>query len=75
MFFGGAFEYGGGSKFWGYVGINPELLWVEFCKFVQCRTFVNKLNITFDTTVLNSYHNGIVQKPQVHFMFDQMLFE
>jgi hypothetical protein len=29
MFFGTAFEYGGGSKFWGYVGTNAEPLFVE----------------------------------------------
>jgi hypothetical protein len=45
IFFGGAFECGGGSKFWGYVGTNAEALCVEFCNFVHCHTFVNCLSI------------------------------
>jgi hypothetical protein len=34
IFFGGSFEYGSGSEFWGYVGTNAKLLSVEFCNFV-----------------------------------------
>jgi hypothetical protein len=33
IFFHGAFEYGGGPKFWGYVGTDAELFCVEFCNF------------------------------------------
>jgi hypothetical protein len=36
-------KYGDGAKFWGYVGINAEPLFVEFCNFVQCHIFVNYL--------------------------------
>jgi hypothetical protein len=35
FFFDGTFEYGGISKFGGYVGTNDELLCVEFCNFGQ----------------------------------------
>jgi hypothetical protein len=41
VFFDGTFEYGGGSKFWGYVWSNAELLCVEVCNFVQCNIFVS----------------------------------
>jgi hypothetical protein len=44
IFFDRAFEYGGGSKFWGYVGTKAESLCVEFYSFVQCRTFVKYLS-------------------------------
>jgi hypothetical protein len=43
IFFDGALEYGGGSKFWSYVGQNAEPLCAEFCNFVQCHTVVNYL--------------------------------
>jgi hypothetical protein len=39
IFFDEAFEYGGISKFWGYVGTNAELLCVEFCNFGQFHIF------------------------------------
>jgi hypothetical protein len=32
-FFDGAFEYGGISKVWGYVGTNAEIRFVELCNF------------------------------------------
>jgi hypothetical protein len=32
-FLDGAFEYGDGSKFWGYVWSNAEPLYVGFCIF------------------------------------------
>jgi hypothetical protein len=40
IFFDRAFEYGGVSKFWGYVPKNSGPLCVEFCNFVHCHTFV-----------------------------------
>jgi hypothetical protein len=43
IFFGLSFEYGGGSKFLGYVVIDAERLYVEFCIFVQCHIYVNCL--------------------------------
>jgi hypothetical protein len=36
IFFGGAFEYGGGSKFLRYVGANADPLCIELCNFVHC---------------------------------------
>jgi hypothetical protein len=33
IFYVGAFEYGGGSNFWGYVVTNVELLCVDTCTF------------------------------------------
>jgi hypothetical protein len=42
IFFGGAFDYGGGSKC--YVGTNTEPLSTEFSNFVHCHTFVNCLS-------------------------------
>jgi hypothetical protein len=48
IFFDGVFEYGGDSKFWGYVGTNTELLWVEFCNFVQSHMFVSYLSCSSD---------------------------
>jgi hypothetical protein len=36
IFFEWAFGYGGGLKFWGYVGTNSELFCAEFWNFVQC---------------------------------------
>jgi hypothetical protein len=47
IFFDLAFEYGSGSKFWGYVGTNDELLCVEFCNFEQCLTLVSYLTYYF----------------------------
>jgi hypothetical protein len=44
IFFDWANEYGGISKFWGYVGKNAELLYVEFCNFVQCHILVRYLS-------------------------------
>jgi hypothetical protein len=44
IFIDGAFEYGGGSTFWGYVATNAEPLCVDFCNFVQFHTFVSYLN-------------------------------
>jgi hypothetical protein len=41
--FDAVFKYDGGAKFWGYVVINAEQLFVEFCNFVQCYVFVNDL--------------------------------
>jgi hypothetical protein len=35
IFFDGNFEYGGGSIFWGYAVTNAELLYAEFCNFMQ----------------------------------------
>jgi hypothetical protein len=35
IFFDGAFEYGGGSKFLGCVSTSAELLCVEFRNFVR----------------------------------------
>jgi hypothetical protein len=32
---------GDGVKFWGYVGINADPLYVEIRNFVQCRMLVN----------------------------------
>jgi hypothetical protein len=43
-FFGGAFEFGGGSKFWCCVWTNAEPHCVGFCNFVQCHTFLNCLS-------------------------------
>jgi hypothetical protein len=34
---------GGGLEFSGYVGTNAEILYGEFCNFVQCHSFVNYL--------------------------------
>jgi hypothetical protein len=44
IFFDGAFECGGISKLWGYVGTNTELLCVEFCNFVECHVFLSYLS-------------------------------
>jgi hypothetical protein len=41
IFFDGAFECGGDLTFWGYVGTNAEILFVEFCNFVPCHTFIS----------------------------------
>jgi hypothetical protein len=38
IFFGAAFKYGGGWKFWGYVVINTKPLCVELCNLVQFHT-------------------------------------
>jgi hypothetical protein len=43
ILFDAVFKYGDGAKFWGYVGINAEPLFVEFCNFVKCHNFVNYL--------------------------------
>jgi hypothetical protein len=40
LFFDEVPKYGGGSKFWGYDGINNEPLCIELCIFVQCH-FIN----------------------------------
>jgi hypothetical protein len=37
-------QCGAGSKCWGYVGTNAELLCVGFCNFVQCHIFVSYLS-------------------------------
>jgi hypothetical protein len=47
IFFDGAFEYGGGSEFWGYVGRDTELLCAKYCNFLQCRIFVSYLSWYF----------------------------
>jgi hypothetical protein len=44
IFFNRAFEYGGISKLWGYVGTNTKLLCAEFCNYVQCHIFVSYLS-------------------------------
>jgi hypothetical protein len=44
IFVGGAFKYGGGSKFWGYVGKNAEPLCVVSCNFVHCHAFLNDVS-------------------------------
>jgi hypothetical protein len=62
IFFDGAFEYGGRSKFWGYIGPNAEPLCVEFC------TFAIYVVIKFDTTVFNRLDNSIILKPKFYFM-------
>jgi hypothetical protein len=46
--FDGAFEYGGGSKLWVYVGTKAEPLCVEFCNIVQWHTFVNYFIFIFN---------------------------
>jgi hypothetical protein len=46
--FDGAFEYGGGSKLWVYVGTKAEPLCVEFCNIVQWHTFVNYFLFIFN---------------------------
>jgi hypothetical protein len=43
ILFDAVFKYGDGVKFWGYVVINAEQLWVEFCNFVQCHIFLKYL--------------------------------
>jgi hypothetical protein len=70
IFFDGAFEYGGISKFLGYVGTNAELLGVEFCNFGQCYIFARYLSfiVKFDITS-QLVLCGIILKPQFHFMF------
>jgi hypothetical protein len=40
-FFGGAFQYGGVSIFWGYVGTNAGQLYVKLCNFVQLHIFIS----------------------------------
>jgi hypothetical protein len=47
------FEYGGGSKFCGYIGTNAELLCVEFFNFVQCDVFISYLSYIFINGVLD----------------------
>jgi hypothetical protein len=44
IFCDGAFEYGCGSKFGGYVGTDAEPPCVEFCNFEQCSSFVKYLS-------------------------------
>jgi hypothetical protein len=44
ILFDANFNYGDGSKFWGYVVMKAEQLCVEFCNFVQCHIFVNYLS-------------------------------
>jgi hypothetical protein len=36
VFFNGHIEQGGILKLWMYVGTNADLLFVEFCNFLQC---------------------------------------
>jgi hypothetical protein len=42
ILFDAVFKYDDGAKFWGYVGINAEPLFVEFCAI---SIFVNYLAI------------------------------
>jgi hypothetical protein len=51
ILFDAVFKYDDSAKFWGYVGINAEQLFVELCNFVQCHIFVNYL--TFAVNELN----------------------
>jgi hypothetical protein len=43
IFLDGAFEYGGISKLWGYVGKRAKLICVELCNFVQCHILASYL--------------------------------
>jgi hypothetical protein len=70
IFFDGAFEYGGISKFWAYVGSNAELLCADLCNYGRCRVFVNCF-ILYCQILYNCFNwldNGIILKPQFHFM-------
>jgi hypothetical protein len=40
IFFDGGFKYGDVSKFWGYVGINADLLCVGLGSSVECKLFI-----------------------------------
>jgi hypothetical protein len=63
IFFEGAFEYGGISKLWGYVGTTAELICVQFCNFVQCHIFVSYLSCyRFINGVLNIRDTNTVSK-------------
>jgi hypothetical protein len=71
LYINGAFEHGSGLKFLGYIQTHPEVLCVEFCDFVQCRTFVNYLPffIKFHKTVFNWHDNSTNPKLQFQAMF------
>jgi hypothetical protein len=63
IFSHGAFEYGVGSKFRGYVESNAEPLCVEFCTFMQYHAFVNYF-VTINALILviiicPSYRNNL----------------
>jgi hypothetical protein len=47
IFFGEAFKYGDGVKFWDYAVINDEPL-LRFCNFVQYHAFVNYLTFAIN---------------------------
>jgi hypothetical protein len=47
IFFEGAFQFGDGVKFWGYVGTNAEKRLAEFCNSVQCHTSANYLTYCY----------------------------
>jgi hypothetical protein len=64
-FFNRAFEYGGGSKFWGYAGTNVGPLCAGFSTFVYRHTFADFfiLIVMFDTSVFSWHDNGKILKP------------
>jgi hypothetical protein len=71
VFVGEAFEYCGGSKFWGYVGTNAEPLCIEFCNLCHVihLYIIIFIIIKFDTTVLSWNDNSIIPKSQFHLIF------
>jgi hypothetical protein len=69
ILFDAVFKCDDGAKFWGYVGINAEPLYVEFCNFVQCHIFVNYL-----TSAINEWNIKIkiIDEPTINF-FETLL--
>jgi hypothetical protein len=57
ILFDAVFKYGDGEKFWGYVRINAEPLYVEFCNFLQCHIFVNYLTFAVNELNIKKYNN------------------
>jgi hypothetical protein len=70
ILFDGDFEYGGGSTLWGYVTKTLNCFVqnsVILCNVICLLAFYLVI-VKFDVSVVSWYDNGIILKPQFHFM-------